>query len=113
MSIAALRGRDWALITSTVLALNAPMSLGLAASTPKGTVAATFAAVQAQETDLSQGNVIVEKTLDNNRIISHTLYESDSDRFWNDGSAAVVFGKDALTSAADITFTVSGEPARD
>ena len=57
MSVAALKGWSRVLVTSTVLALNTFLNLGLATSTPNGTVAAAFTNVQAQETD-TQGDSV-------------------------------------------------------
>lgn len=66
-------GVNWQAITSAVLALNALVNLGLAASTPNGTVVATFTNVQAQET-VNQGDVIMEETLgDGDRSISYKM----------------------------------------
>lgn len=113
MSVAALKGWSRVLVTSTVLALNTFLNLGLATSTPNGTVAAAFTNVQAQETD-TQGDVIVEEMLgDGDRSISHKLYDNNSGRLFNEGIAGATFGETALTKPVNVKLTVSEVPATD
>lgn len=106
-------GVNWRLIGSAVLALNAPINFGLAAATPSGTAAATFTNVQAQATDLSQGDVVVEEILSNDdRSIAYDLYKSSTGRMMSEGNAGVTFDENVLTYATNVKFTISKVPAK-